>query len=100
MIARHLTVELPACRASFVPALRHACFHHKRAAPDHFGINTFCLDRFDQAVLPVRAIEGADMTVVCDQSRAEWLVRGCRNQADCNFNQNRLPSSAEAAAAS
>jgi hypothetical protein len=47
-------------------------FHRKRAAPDHFGVNVFCLDGFDTASLPVRATEGEGMTVVCDQPRAEW----------------------------
>src|SRR5580698_4066018 len=28
-------------------------FHRKRSAPDHFGINVFCLDDFDAGALPV-----------------------------------------------
>jgi hypothetical protein len=47
-------------------------FHRKRAAPDHFGVNVFCLDGFDAASLPVRATEGIAMTVVCDNPRDEW----------------------------
>ena len=47
-------------------------FHRKRAAPDHFGVNVFCLDGFDVASLPVRATEGAGMTLVCDDPRDEW----------------------------
>ncbi|MFV0625045.1 GFA family protein [Sphingomonas sp. ac-8] len=47
-------------------------FHRKRAAPDHFGVNVFCLDGFDVASLPVRATEGLSMPVVCDDPRAEW----------------------------
>jgi hypothetical protein len=47
-------------------------FHRKRAAPDHFGVNIFCLDAFDPASLPVRATEGVGMTLVCDQPRPEW----------------------------
>ena len=39
-------------------------FHRKRAAPDHFGINIFCLEGFDIASVPVRATEGATMTLV------------------------------------
>jgi hypothetical protein len=38
-------------------------FHRKRAAPDHFGINVFCLENFDVTSVPVRATEGANMTV-------------------------------------
>jgi hypothetical protein len=30
-------------------------FHRKRAAPDHFGINVFCLEDFDVGSLPIRA---------------------------------------------
>jgi hypothetical protein len=47
-------------------------FHRKRAAPDHFGINIFCLDGFDVTSLPVRATEGVDMTLVCEEPREEW----------------------------
>ena len=41
-------------------------FHRKRAAPDHFGVNIFCLEGFDIASVPVRATEGANMTLVDD----------------------------------
>jgi hypothetical protein len=47
-------------------------FHRKRSAPDHFGVNVFCLDGFDHASVPVRATEGANMTVVDPQARLEW----------------------------
>ena len=47
-------------------------FHRKRAAPDHYGVNIFCLDGFDPAMVPVRATEGANMTLVADQPRSEW----------------------------
>ncbi|CAM5562485.1 MULTISPECIES: GFA family protein [Sphingomonadales] len=47
-------------------------FHRKRAAPDHFGVNIFCLDGFDATALPVRATEGAGMNLVCDDPRPEW----------------------------
>lgn len=54
----------------------HRCgiyvFHRKRAAPDHFGVNIFCLDSFNVASLPVRTTEGIGMTVVCDDPRDEW----------------------------
>lgn len=39
-------------------------FHRKRAAPDHFGVNVFCLEGVDVAALPVRATEGLNMSVV------------------------------------
>ena len=38
-------------------------FHRKRAAPDHFGVNIFCLENFDVNSIPTRATEGASMTV-------------------------------------
>ena len=47
-------------------------FHRKRAAPDHFGINVFCLDHFDIASVPVRATEGANMMVEDPTGRTEW----------------------------
>lgn len=47
-------------------------FHRKRASPDHFGVNIFCLDGFDAGSLPVRATEGIRMTVVCANPREEW----------------------------
>lgn len=39
-------------------------FHRKRAEPDHFGVNIFCLEGVDAAALPVRATAGLDMGVV------------------------------------
>jgi hypothetical protein len=47
-------------------------FHRKRAAPDHFGINVFCLDDFDATSLPIRPTEGASMTVEDPAGRPEW----------------------------
>ena len=47
-------------------------FHRKRAAPDHFGVNVFCLDGFDPRSVPLRATEGANMTVVDPTPRDEW----------------------------
>jgi len=38
-------------------------FHRKRAAPDHFGVNVFCLEDFDVATVPVRATDGAGMSL-------------------------------------
>lgn len=36
-------------------------FHRKRAAPDSYGINVFCLEGFDPAGIPVRATVGKGM---------------------------------------
>ena len=47
-------------------------FHRKRAAPDHFGVNAFCLEDFDPASVPVRATEGANMSVEDPAARAAW----------------------------
>jgi hypothetical protein len=47
-------------------------FHRKRAAPDHYGVNVFCLDGFDPTTLPVRATEGIGMSIVDPAARAEW----------------------------
>ena len=47
-------------------------FHRKRAAPDHYGVNIFCLDGFDMSDVPVRATEGIGMTVVASDARPEW----------------------------
>jgi hypothetical protein len=47
-------------------------FHRKRAAPDHFGVNIFCLHDFDSKSLPVRATDGANMTIEDPAARAAW----------------------------
>ena len=47
-------------------------FHRKRSAPDHFGVNVFCLEGFDVRSVPVRATEGANMTVEESSPRAQW----------------------------
>ena len=47
-------------------------FHRKRAAPDHFGINVFCLEGFDPGSVPVRATEGIGMSVVDPEARHQW----------------------------
>jgi len=46
-------------------------FHRKRSAPDHFGINVFCLDGFDAASIPVRPAEGANMSVEDPEARPD-----------------------------
>jgi hypothetical protein len=47
-------------------------FHRKRAAPDHFGVNIFCLDGLDPADYPVRATEGANMTIEALNPNSDW----------------------------
>ena len=47
-------------------------FHRKRAAPDHFGINVFCLENFNIASVPVRATQGLGMTIEDPTARPEW----------------------------
>lgn len=47
-------------------------FHRKRAAPDHYGVNVFCLDNVDIACVPIRATEGATMTLECNSPREQW----------------------------
>ena len=47
-------------------------FHRKRAAPDHFGVNARCLHDLDVAAIPVRATEGANMTVKDPNPRERW----------------------------
>lgn len=47
-------------------------FHRKRAAPDHFGVNAFAIEGLDIASLPVRATQGANMTVREDGARDRW----------------------------
>ncbi|MDD5336294.1 MAG: GFA family protein [Rhodoferax sp.] len=37
-------------------------FHRKRIAPDHFGVNVFCLENFDPTGIAVRQAVGAAMT--------------------------------------
>lgn len=47
-------------------------FHRKRSAPDHFGVNVFCLEDFDRTGIPVRATDGMGMSVTGSEPRAEW----------------------------
>ena len=47
-------------------------FHRKRAAPDHLGINVFCLEGFDAGSVPVRATEGIGMSVIDPNARSQW----------------------------
>ncbi|PAY11084.1 aldehyde-activating protein [Bradyrhizobium sp. UFLA03-84] len=47
-------------------------FHRKRAAPDHFGVNVFCLENFDASAFRPRATDGAGMSVIDVASRPEW----------------------------
>ena len=47
-------------------------FHRKRAQPDHYGVNVFCLDGFDPTPITVRATEGLSMSVKTDGARDVW----------------------------
>jgi hypothetical protein len=47
-------------------------FHRKRAMPDHFGVNVFCLQGFYIASVPVRATEGANMTIEVADPNPDW----------------------------
>ena len=47
-------------------------FHRKRAAPDHFGVNVFCLQGFEPSKFPVRATEGANMAVEDQTAKNHW----------------------------
>lgn len=39
-------------------------FHRKRAAPDSYGVNVFCLDDTDISEVPVVQVDGKSMSVV------------------------------------
>jgi hypothetical protein len=47
-------------------------FHRKRALPNHFGVNVFCLDGLEMATIPVRPTEGASMTIEDPAARPDW----------------------------
>lgn len=47
--------------------------HRKRSAPDHFGVNVFCLEHFDRGAIPVRATSGTCMTVTGETPRPQWV---------------------------
>lgn len=47
-------------------------FHRKRAQPDHFGINVFCLDGFDESSVPVRRTDGVSMSLRPEGRQASW----------------------------
>ena len=47
-------------------------FHNKRAAPDHFGVNTKCLQGVDVSDIPIRATEGENMSVKKDEAKPHW----------------------------
>lgn len=36
-------------------------FHRKRAAPDSYGVNVYCLDNTDLTKIPIRATDGRGM---------------------------------------
>lgn len=39
-------------------------FHRKRTAPDHFGVNVFCLGDLERAGVPVRDTGGKCLSLV------------------------------------
>jgi hypothetical protein len=47
-------------------------FHRKRAQPDHYGINVFCLDDFDASKLETRATDGKGMSLIGNEARSSW----------------------------
>ncbi|WP_375787236.1 GFA family protein [Bradyrhizobium sp. Pha-3] len=47
-------------------------FHRKRAAPDHFDVNVFCLENFDPGAFRRRATDGIGMSVIEATAGAEW----------------------------
>ena len=47
-------------------------FHRKRAQPDHFGINVFCLEKIDIQNVPIRATEDENMTVKKGSDHFSW----------------------------
>jgi hypothetical protein len=59
-------------RAAAGPSGGDHPFHRKRAAPDHFGINVFCLADFENSAFPVRATEGVGMSIADREARPEW----------------------------
>lgn len=65
-------MEYPPGPTLFLQAVWHLRLPPQARAPDHFGVNVFCLDGFDPASVSVRPTEGANMTVVDPQARAEW----------------------------
>ena len=38
-------------------------FHRKRAQPDHYGVNVYCLDDVDLSGIPVVEVDGLTMSV-------------------------------------
>ena len=47
-------------------------FHRKRAAPDYFGVNVFCLENFDASHVAIRATDGAHMTIEDPACNPHW----------------------------
>ena len=47
-------------------------FHRKRSAPEYFGVNARCLHSLDCAALPVRATDGAGMSVFDSAAPSHW----------------------------
>ena len=47
-------------------------FHRKRAQPDHYGVNIYCLENIDVNSIPVRATEGENMSVDRQNAHPTW----------------------------
>ena len=39
-------------------------FHRKRAAPDYYGVNVFCLENFEMTGLSIIATDGLSMSTI------------------------------------
>ena len=47
-------------------------FPRKRAAPDHFSVHAFCLDDSNPTSVPLRATEGANMSIEDPLANPAW----------------------------
>ena len=59
-------------------------FHRKRAAPDHFGVNIFCLDDFDSSALPVRATSAKRFSHFFSPILTWNVMQGTRPKVGCS----------------
>jgi len=47
-------------------------FHNKRAAPDYYGVNVYCLQNVDISSVKICATDGKDMTVKEEGNQSHW----------------------------
>ena len=52
-------------------------FHRKRALPDHFGVNVYCLHDFDPSTMTVEEVDGKGMTLVAGADQGHWPGERC-----------------------